>query len=288
MIGSLEHVSGANGWVLLVRPLYIPATSWPLCGVPCEVQPLGSIYIVVRGTARFDCIIEIHYRALEHPFYIFFKYMKASNQSRPTSQAYTPHMATRVSIAALLCSVAATATHIHHPSSTPPFPFGSLSATSPEMPSTDSLHVQLSAGSENSTVACTIRNTDSEHTISFLTWDTPFDPTAVNTGVLTLKDAETGADVPSPDMKLNRQMPPPRDALVEIAPESSAERELNLSSPWIPTDGRKYQVGVHGTWRAVWQKPAAQVTNEDLAALKGDQAMQGGFDSGSGVEMILG
>lgn len=197
---------------------------------------------------------------------------------------------TRVSFAALLCSIAVTATHIHHPPSTPPFPFGSLSPSSPKMASADSLQalqVQLAAGSENATLTCTIRNTDSEHTISFLTWDTPFDPTAVNTGVLALRDAETGTDIPSPGLKLNRKMPPSRDALVEIAPQSSAERELNLSSPWIPTDGKKYQVAVHGTWRAVWQKPATQVSDEELAALKGDEAMQGGFDSGN-VEMVLG
>lgn len=196
-------------------------------------------------------------------------------------------MATRVSFAALLCSIAVTATHIHHPSSTPPFPFGNLSPTSPKMVSADSLQVQLTPGPENKTIACTIRNTDPEHTISFLTWDTPFDPTAVNTGVLALKDAETDADIPSPGMKINRKMPPPRDALVEIAPKSFAERELDLSSPWVPTDGKKYQVAVHGTWRAVWQKPATQVSDEELAALKGDEAMEGGFDSGS-VEMILG
>jgi hypothetical protein len=155
------------------------------------------------------------------------------------------------------------------------------------MASTDLLQVQLSAIPENTTVVCTIRNTDSENTLTFLTWDTPFDPTAIDTGVLTLKDAETGDDIPSPGMKLNRQMPPPRHALVEIAPKSSAERELNLSSPWIPTDGKKYQVAVNGTWRAVWQKPATQVSDDELAALKGDEAMTGGFESGS-VEMVLG
>jgi hypothetical protein len=195
-------------------------------------------------------------------------------------------MATRVSFAALLCSIAVTATHLHH-SSTPPFPSDSLSALPSKMDSASPPTVQLSAGPENSTVTCTIRNTDAEHTISFLTWDTPFDPTAINTGVLTLKDADTGAEIPSPNMALRRMMPPPRDAIVEIAPESSSERELNLSSPWIPTDGKKYQVAVQGTWRAIWQKPAAQVTDEELAALKGDEAIQGDFDSGS-VEMVLG
>lgn len=196
-------------------------------------------------------------------------------------------MATRVSLIALLCSIAVTATHLHHPASKLPFPFGSPEATPSNMASTNPLEVQLSAGPGNSTVTCTIHNSDAEHTLSFLTWDTPFDPTAVNTGVVAIKDAETGAEIPSPMMKLNRQMPPSRDALVEIGPSSDSVREVNLTSPWIPTDGKKYQVKLQGTWRAVWQKPTAQVTDEELAALKGDEAMQGGFDSRS-VEMILG
>lgn len=155
------------------------------------------------------------------------------------------------------------------------------------MGSAHPLQVQLSAGSENLTVACTIRNNDADHAISFLTWDTPFDPTAKNTGVLTLKDAETGTDLPSPGMKINRQMPPSRDAVVEVAPKSSEERQLSLSSPWIPKDGKKYMVSVEGTWRAVWRKSAAQITDEELAAAKGDEAIQGDFRS-EAVEMTLG
>lgn len=153
------------------------------------------------------------------------------------------------------------------------------------MGSTSPLEVKLAADSTNTSVACTIRNNDPEHTISFLTWDTPFDAAAVNTGVLTLTSAETGAEVPSPDLKLNRMMPPPREAILEIAPKTSAERELNLSSPWIPTDGKKYQVGVHGFWRAAWKKPAAEVTDGDLQALNGD--VQGEYRSET-VEMTLG
>lgn len=155
------------------------------------------------------------------------------------------------------------------------------------MKPTSPLQIQLSPGAENLTVACSIRNTNADHTITFLSWDTPFDPSAVNLGVLTLKDAETGAEIPSPGMQIRRMMPPPRDVLVEIAPGSSSERELDLSSPWIPTDGKKYQVGVKGIWGAVWKKPAAEVTDEELAAFKGDAALQGGFGS-EAVEMTLG
>jgi hypothetical protein len=209
-----------------------------------------------------------------------------TNQAISSVRHYQPSnpMATRKFIAASLCFIAATAhaTHLHHS----PLPDYTGSLTT-KMASTSPLEIHLSAGPENSTVACSIRNTDADHTISFLTWDTPFDPLAVNTGVLTLKDAESGAEIPSPRMQLRRMMPPPRDSVFEIAPGTTAERELNLSSPWIPTDGKKYQVGVQGTWRAMWKKPAAEVSDEELAALKGDEAMPADFGSES-VEMTLG
>jgi len=207
-----------------------------------------------------------------------------TNQAISSVRHHRPSnlMATRGFIAASLCFIAATATHLHHS----PLP-GSLNTAFPKMQPTSPLEVQLARGPENSTVACSIRNTDADHTISFLTWDTPFDPLAVNTGVLTLKDAESGAEVPSPGMQIRRMMPPPRDVIFEIAPGAMTERELNLSSPWIPTDGKKYQVSVNGTWRAMWKKPAAEVTDEELAALKGDEAMPGGFSS-EAVEMTLG
>lgn len=193
-------------------------------------------------------------------------------------------MAARGVLAGLLYLTTVTSTHIHHPLPRPPY--GSASDITAKMGSIQPLQVDLSAGPNNSSVACTIRNNDPEHTISFLTWDTPFDPTAVNTGVLTLKDTATGDEIPSPGMKINRQMPPPRDDLQEIAPKSSADRQLNLSSPWIPTDGKKYLIGVQGSWRAVWTKPASSVTDDELAAARGDEAMQGSFHSES-VEMEL-
>jgi hypothetical protein len=210
-----------------------------------------------------------------------------NNQATSSVRHHRPSnlMATRKFIAASLCFIAATtATHLHH-SSLPGYT-GSLTSALPKMASTSPLEIQLSPGPENSTVACSIRNTDADHTISFLTWDTPFDPVAVNTGVLTLKDAESGAEVPSPRLQIRRMMPPPRDVIFEIAPGSTAERELNLTSPWIPTDGKKYQVGVQGTWRAMWKKPAAEVTDEELSGLKGE-AMPADFGSES-VEMTLG
>jgi hypothetical protein len=130
--------------------------------------------------------------------------------------------------------------------------------------------ISLSQAQSPLTLKVTIRNDSPDKTFSFLTWDSPFDPSAINTGVLCLKDAETGDTIDSPGMKLNRMMPPPRDELVEIGPGSSATKELALKSPWIPTDGKKYQLRMQGKWRAAWAKAAADVSDGELEAMGGD------------------
>jgi len=80
-------------------------------------------------------------------------------------------------------------------------------------------------------------------------------------------------------------LPPPRDELVEISPGSSASKELGLKSPWIPTDGRKYQLHMRGNWRAAWAKAAADVSDRELEAMGGDVSSSA-FESDS-VEMQL-
>ena len=145
--------------------------------------------------------------------------------------------------------------------------------------------ISLSSAQSPLTVKVTIRNDSPDKTFSFLTWDSPFDPQAINTGVLCLKDSESGKTIESPGMKLNRMMPPPRDELVEIAPGSSATKELGLKSPWIPTDGKKYQLHMRGNWRAAWAKTAADVSDGELEAL-GNDGTESAFESDE-LEMHL-
>ena len=132
--------------------------------------------------------------------------------------------------------------------------------------------VELSSADSPLTVKVTIRNNSPDKIFSFLSWDSPFDSQAINTGVLCLKDAETGDEIPGPGMKLNRKLPPPRDDLVEISPGSSATKQLALSSPWIPTDGKKYQIQLRGSWRAAWAKAATDVSDHELELMGGDGA----------------
>jgi hypothetical protein len=159
------------------------------------------------------------------------------------------------------------------------------STMSPNQAPLGDVAISLSPAQSPLTLKVTIRNDSPDKTFSFLTWDSPFDPQAINTGVLCLKDAETGDTIDSPGMKLNRMMPPPRDDLVEISPGSSATKELELKSPWIPTDGKKYRLHLQGNWRAAWAKAAADVSDGDLEAMGGDVS-ESAFESDS-LEMHL-
>ena len=145
--------------------------------------------------------------------------------------------------------------------------------------------ISLSSAQSPLTVKVIIRNDSPDKTFSFLSWDSPFDPQAINTGVLCLKDAETGNTIDSPGLKLNRMLPPPRDELVEISPGSSVTKELGLTSPWIPTDGKKYQLHMRGNWRAAWAKAAADVSDRELEAM-GSDLSSSAFESDS-LEMQL-
>jgi hypothetical protein len=160
-----------------------------------------------------------------------------------------------------------------------------LFTMSPNQPPLSDVAISLSPAQSLLTVKVTIRNDSPDKPFSFLSWDSPFDPQAINTGVLCLKDAESGDTIDSPGMKLNRMLPPPRDELVEIAPGSSATKELTLKSPWIPTDGKKYRLHLRGNWRAAWAKAAADVSDGELEAM-GSEGAESAFESDS-LEMQL-
>ena len=170
--------------------------------------------------------------------------------------------------------------------------FTSGTATPPKMTTsgsrlTSSLKVRISDQSTPSELKVAIHNKDPSRTITFLSWDTAFDPQAINSGVLCLENADTDEEIPSPDMKLNRKLPPPRDDLIEISPGSTVTKIVALKSPWIPTDGQRYRAHFQGSWKAAWSKAAAQVTDEELASVTGDMDSQSNFHTDK-FEMQLG
>jgi hypothetical protein len=165
--------------------------------------------------------------------------------------------------------------------------FISYNMSPSEQSSTEDLKIQLSSGSSPSVLKVTVKNESKSKTFSLLTWNTPLDEQALNIGALTLEDAEKGEAVPGPQMKINRKLPPPRDVIVEVSPQSTASREVNLSFPWIPKDGKVYRIQVQGPWKAVWAKPASQVTDDELSEMTGDSHLSGNISSES-VELRLG
>ncbi|KXT00869.1 hypothetical protein AC578_958 [Pseudocercospora eumusae] len=157
------------------------------------------------------------------------------------------------------------------------------------MPTTDDLVVALSRGKTSNppTVHVAIQNKNAATPLTLLTWDTPLDPSALNTGVLTISDASSGEAIPGPELKLNRRLPPPRDDLVTIAPGDVVEKEIELVAPWIPRVGRSVTVSAHGSWRAVWSKSEEDVKDEELAAISGGGVMTGAFKSAANAQIEL-
>ncbi|KAK6000205.1 hypothetical protein QM012_003837 [Aureobasidium pullulans] len=163
-----------------------------------------------------------------------------------------------------------------------------MSSSSVEQSSTRDLKVRLSSGSSPSVLKVTVENESRSHTYALLTWNTPLDEQAFNIGALTLEDAKTGQAVPGPQMKVNRKLPPPRDAVVEVSPQSAVSREVKLSSPWLPTDSKVYRVQVQGPWKAVWARPASQITDEELSNMNGDSHLLQETIRSESVELRLG
>lgn len=161
-----------------------------------------------------------------------------------------------------------------------------MAASSLEQVSIDHLRVYLShTWLPTPTIKITVQNAHPCTPLSFLTWDTPVDPSALNTGVLQLVDAVSGENIEGPGLKLNRLLPPPRDALVEIGPQDVVEVDVELSAPWIPGNGKLVKVHAHGEWKAVWAKTKDAVSDEELNAMSGADVMQGPFRSIRDVEL---
>lgn len=146
------------------------------------------------------------------------------------------------------------------------------------------LSVRLSTTPERK-LKITIANHDSREPRTFLSWDTPFDSRALDMGILTLKDAASGKRLPSPGLKVNRKLPPPRDDLVEVAAGGHVSKEIELKAPWLPRDGRKVQVAAEGEWKAVWKKSSDAVKDNELAEFGGEAAIRGEFCSDGSVDM---
>ncbi|KXS98580.1 hypothetical protein AC578_4311 [Pseudocercospora eumusae] len=132
-----------------------------------------------------------------------------------------------------------------------------------------------------------ISNASPDSTFTFLRWDTPFDPRALDLGVVELSDAVKGVEIPGPGLKLNRKMPAPRDELIEVEPGKTLTRKLQLKGFWLPEEGTRVNVRARGEWKAVWKARKDDVPEGELETLAGERVLRGPFQSENTVEVSI-
>lgn len=138
-------------------------------------------------------------------------------------------------------------------------------------PTPANLEVHIEPAAEDSTLKVTVSNTHDNTPLTILTWDAPFDRLSRDSGTYHIQSTKPGSEeLESLGIKIKRMLPAPRDALVEIPAKGKIERELQLKSKWIPTDGENYKVWAKGPWRAVWAKKLDDVTDDDLKSIVGE------------------
>ncbi|KAF7174208.1 hypothetical protein CNMCM5623_006693 [Aspergillus felis] len=113
--------------------------------------------------------------------------------------------------------------------------------------------------------------------VTFLNWGTPFDPRANLLGVFQINDTSNNNPITLDTIKINRQLPPSRDDLVEIPAESAKEQTVTI--PWVPLEeGHEYAVQAKGIWHGIWACTRDEVTDSQLESL-GDGEARGKFES---------
>lgn len=106
--------------------------------------------------------------------------------------------------------------------------------------------------------------------MTLLKWDTPFDDKALLLGIFDIKNVKTGEMLPNLNIKLNRLMPPPRDAFLEIKPRNAITKEIVLFEPGTKLEkGVEYEIQAKGRWKAVWHASVRDIGDENLKKMGG-------------------
>lgn len=142
---------------------------------------------------------------------------------------------------------------------------GSASSVANGVPGLDFKLTQSSRSPPALTV--TLKNNSPDTPYTILKWGTPLDSAALNTGVFTILDESSGAEVEQMVLQINRKMPPGDDQIVTVAPGTQEELEVVFDKPWMP-EGKpaKYKVKAEGEFKGVWDRYGSDVKESDLNA----------------------
>ncbi|ERF75063.1 hypothetical protein EPUS_04845 [Endocarpon pusillum Z07020] len=109
----------------------------------------------------------------------------------------------------------------------------------------------LLGASDIPTLHATVQNT-AQHPLTILTYNSLLDNAAGVLGIIHVTDTSTGEEVPSDVVQFQRVWPPPKDAFVEIAPDSQIEVDIPLRTHKLEA-GKKYDVVAKWTWQGLWE-----------------------------------
>ncbi|EOA90294.1 hypothetical protein ACJQWK_07492 [Exserohilum turcicum] len=118
------------------------------------------------------------------------------------------------------------------------------------------------------TLVVALENHHQETVYTVLKWGTPMDPSALDTAVFSIVDADTREQIHQDIQHVNRKVPPPPNQLVTLAPGARQEFTVVFERPWMSRHSRPatYKVSAKGVFKAGWAKAAEGLTRQELYA----------------------
>jgi hypothetical protein len=102
--------------------------------------------------------------------------------------------------------------------------------------------------------------------VTILSYGSPLDALAIQLGTLYITPKDESAPLEILQIEASRLWPPADDALIEIAPGSTAFWESTLQEPVVPMDRifKGATVQLKGTWSSVWTKEKKDIDYSSL------------------------
>jgi hypothetical protein len=149
------------------------------------------------------------------------------------------------------------------------------------------LRITLEQVSTNPVALSATVTNQSSSPVTILTWNSPLDPLAFQLGVLSITPSGAAGPLDLPVIKLRRQVPPSRDALVTLQTGESRSQTIEIKELLVPRSNLYGDEGVAevrcvGRWMAVWTKPVDELEASALDELNMHKdAVAGDFTSES-------
>lgn len=138
------------------------------------------------------------------------------------------------------------------------------------------------------TVTTTVTN-HNDHAVTFVSYGSPLDDLALQTGLFSITPAGAGEPVELPVVMVQRLWPPTPEALISVGAGASEKRHVVLKEPSVPMDklGSKAAVRLSGNWQAVWATAKDGVDQEALGNLAGGSGSRAGTFLSNSIDVTI-